>query len=179
MFLSKNAIPLLTIFGGLLKTGAQVQTGRREAELFEFNAAVQRQQATLIQEKAKLDIEKQRRQARQFAAEQKATIGASGVRFSGSPLAVVEDTAAQFILDERIIDFNARVDVFSKLAGAEQSLRQAQIARNSSFIKAGASLLDVLPAFGKLKFTGSSGGSSGSRPITPSPTPATGPTAFA
>ncbi len=152
MFLSSNLISLLTIGGGLLSATAQIAQGRREASLFEFNASVQRQQATLIQAKAKLDIERQRKQARSFIATQRATIGASGVRFSGSPLAVVEDTAAEFILDARIIDFNARVEVFNKLSGAQQSLAQAQIARDSSFIKAGATLLSILPAFGKLKF---------------------------
>ena len=57
MFLSSNILTLLTIGGGLLSVGAQVQQGRREAELFEFNASVLRQQATLIQAKAKLDID--------------------------------------------------------------------------------------------------------------------------
>ena len=59
---------------------------------------------------------------------------------------------------ERIIDFNARVEVASSLNDASVSLKKAQLARNSSFIKAGTSLLNVLPAFGKLKFSKGGGG---------------------
>jgi hypothetical protein len=156
MFLSKNALPLLTIFGGALQATAQIAQGRREAELFEFNASVEKQKAFLIGERNKLDLEQQRRQARQFKATQIATIGASGVRATGSPLAVVEDSATEFIKQQNLTDFNARVEQLSALNAAEFNLQKAQIAKSSSFIKAGQSLLNTLPAFGKLKFAKSS-----------------------
>jgi hypothetical protein len=151
-FLSGKALPLLTLLGGVMKSTAQIQQGRREAQIHEYNAAVYRQQAFLIGEKAKLDVERQRTQARKFKSAQVATVGASGVRLTGSPLEVIEDTAAEFILDQNITDFNARVDQWAALTNANLSLKKAQIARSSSFIKAGSSLLDMLPTlalFGK------------------------------
>jgi len=146
---------LLTI-GGLIGTGlqavAQLRQGRIEQGTFEFNAAVQTQKAQLIKEKAKLDIERQRKRARRFIASQEAAFAAAGVRLTGSPLEVIADSEAELLLDIAITDFNARVDVLNVLTEARFQLFKAQQARNTGFIRAGATLLKTLPSFNKLRF---------------------------
>jgi len=153
MFFSSNLLSIGTILSGGLQAAANIAEGKRTSDAFEFNAAVLQQKAILIGEKAKLDLERQRKAARTFTAKQTAAFAASGVRLTGSPLQVLQDSAAQLELDILITDFNSKIDIFSALSEAKFQLQRAQIAERSSFIKAGASLLNILPSFGKLKFS--------------------------
>lgn len=149
---------LLTLLG-LAGTGitalAQFNQGRQEAELFEFNAAVQRQQAESIRRSGELEAERQRRQARSFSAAQTASFAAAGIRPNvGSPLDVIINDAAELELDAKIIEYNTRLDVLNALVGADTSLLRAQQARSSAFITAGATLLSGIPSLSKLGRTG-------------------------
>lgn len=151
-FASGNFLALAQIVGGGLQAGAQVRQGQIEADAFEFNAAALNQQAALIKQKSDFDAKRRAEKIRRDTSEQKAAFAAAGVRFSGSPLEVIKETISEGILDISADIFSANIDIFAKQTEAQFQLKKAQIAKSSSFVKAGASLLDVLPAFGKLKF---------------------------
>lgn len=172
-FASSSFLALATIVGGGLKAGAQLEQGRIEADAFEFNAAALRQQANLIKQKSDFDAKRRAEKIRRDVSTQKAAFAAAGVRFSGSPFEVVQETISEGILDIAADIFTANIDIFSKLVESEFQFKKAQLAKSSSFIKAGASLLSTLPAFGKLNFgiktTGGGGGGGQDKTFVPSP----------
>lgn len=65
--------------------------------------------AAAIQQSAKLDIMRIRRQARQVRSSQQAGYAKAGVTLEGSPLSVMIDSAAQAELDVAITKYNADV----------------------------------------------------------------------
>jgi len=159
-FASGNFLALTQIVGGALQASAQLDQGRIEADAFEYNASVLRRQADLIKQKSDFDTKRRAQKIARDVSTQKAAFAASGVRFSGSPLEVVAETISEGILDISADIFSANIDIFSKLSESEFQLRKAQIATDSSFIKASSSLLNTLPAFGKLSFNKSTSASS-------------------
>jgi hypothetical protein len=64
----------------------------------------------------------------------------------------------ELILDAQYITFNSQMEEFRALTGAELSLMKAQQARNAGFIKAGSTMLSMIPTLSKFRFgTGSTG----------------------
>ncbi len=132
----------LTLLGTGLQVFGQLKQAKEESEIFEYNAAVQRQQADLFAAQGELEAKRQRRQAAQFTAAQKAAYVGAGVNpYSTSPAEVMVTDAAEMVLDARIIEYNAKLSELNAMAGADMSLVRAQQARSSGFLTAGTTLL--------------------------------------
>ena len=90
-------IPAVTMIaslaGGAISAYSQIREGQAQAEAEQYNAAVYRQQAEMTAQSGALEAERQRTQARKLMARQSALYSKSGVTLSGSPLAVMADSA--------------------------------------------------------------------------------------
>lgn len=156
-----------------LKVFGQIQQGQQQKQVFEFNAAVNRQKAQLAAEAGKLRVDRLRRQKKTFNAKQQAAFAKAGVRLTGSPLQVLADTATELEFDILIEDFNTRVGVLNATTAAELDILRGKQSQQSSLISAGSSLLTQLPGFvssgnlGNIPTTGSGTQSTFDRVTTP------------
>jgi len=135
--------------GTAVQVFGQIQAGRTESSIYNYNAQVSQERARLALERGKVETEAQRRRARRFTAQQEASYAAAGVRLVGSPLEVITADAAEMEMDALISDYNARIDAWSASQDAAMSLVKSQVARNAGFIKAGTTLLTSIPRFAR------------------------------
>ena len=127
--------------GTLAETFGYIQTGRQQAQAYQYNAAIQRQREELAKKKGELELERQRKRARSFRKSQEAAYLAAGVKLTGSPLEVILDSATELELDAQIGQFNAKLEALGYATEADLSLYRAQQAKYSGYIKAGETLL--------------------------------------
>ena len=137
----------ITAIGTVLQVTQQIKQGQQQQQIFEFNAAVNRQKAFLAGELGKLQKARLRRQRKSFGAKQQAAFAKAGVRLTGSPLQVLADTAAELEFDIMIEDFNTRIAILNANTAADLDIIRGQQARSASFASAGATLLTILPSF--------------------------------
>lgn len=137
---------LLAVGTGLQIFG-QIQQSRQQAQLLEFNSAVNRQKAELTKISGDLEINQLRRRKRQLKSAQVAAFAAAGVRITGSPLQTISDSLAQSELDILTTDFDTRVSILNATSDAELDLIRARITKRAGLISAGTTLLSVLPSF--------------------------------
>jgi len=100
----------LAAYGAYEQGKSAQQQAKAEAAWQMYNAKLGQRQAAYLQAQAAREAEstkklalfevaRQKREARQVLARQRALIGASGVTMEGSPLLTAEDTAAQLALE--------------------------------------------------------------------------------
>jgi hypothetical protein len=118
-----------------------IQQGQAEQEAADYNADVARQSAQASLDKADYDETIHREKVRKLLSSQRAAYGAAGVDMAGSPLLVLEDTAAQGELDAKAIRYGGEVEAKQKLSQAEIYELTGKNAKTASYYKAGASLL--------------------------------------
>ncbi len=134
----------MMILGGvssLVSASGAIQEGEAAQEAAEYNAEVMRQSAQASREKAEYDETIHRDKVRRLLSSQRASYGAAGVDMAGSPLLVLEDTAAQGELDAKAIRYGGEVEARQKLSQAEIYEQQGKNARREGYAKAGSSLL--------------------------------------
>ena len=103
----------------LVSASGSLQEGQAAEETGEYNAAVARQSAQASIEKADYDETIHREKVRKLLSSQRASYGAAGVDMAGSPLLVLEDTAAQGEMDALAIRYGGKVEAGQKLSQAE------------------------------------------------------------
>lgn len=82
---------------------ASAKQARAEAAWHDYNAKIALREAEAERQAAAFEAQQQAREAKQLKARQRAIVGASGVTAEGSPLLVMEDTAAQLALENAMI----------------------------------------------------------------------------
>lgn len=107
------AVPVMMAVGTGLSVYSQVQQGRAaqaeaetEAAWQEYNARVAEGEARLREQQAAVQTGDARRQAQQTQARQRAQIAASGLATTGTPLEVMNETAAN--LERSILEVSRR-----------------------------------------------------------------------
>ena len=102
-------IPLM-IAGIGLQAYSTYQQGRSDAQQAKqvaawhaYNARQAEREAEAERKALEIEAQQHKRRAKQFKARQRAIIGASGLTPEGSPLLVLEDTAAQLALENALI----------------------------------------------------------------------------
>lgn len=75
------------------------QQAKQEAAWHAYNAIIAKREAEAERQAVAFEAGQQRRKAKQLLARQRTLIGAAGVTPEGSPLLVMEDTAAQLALE--------------------------------------------------------------------------------
>jgi len=151
------ASALTNIFTGIIGAHSTKRAGEFNARMFEFegriNAIKQRQRKL----SAKVEVKRIRREGMAIYGTQRATYAASGVRLSGSPVAVMKESLKQAELDIIYTNINAEygdVDTTRVSAGMErlkgsQAGSQAITDAGSSLLKFGTSLYTILDKEGR------------------------------
>ena len=132
---------ILTAASSLMGAAGSIQQGQAEQEAADYNADVARQSAQASLDKADYDETIHREKVRKLLSSQRAAYGAAGVDMAGSPLLVLEDTAAQGELDAKAIRYGGEVEAKQKLSQAEIYELTGKNAKTASYYKAGTSLL--------------------------------------
>jgi hypothetical protein len=125
----------------LISASGSLQEGQASEGAAAYNAAVARQSAQASVDKAAYDEEMHRERVRKLISSQRAAYGASGVDIEGSPLLLLEDTAAQGEMDALAIRYGGEVEASQKRSQAELYELQGKNAKKASYYKAGSSLL--------------------------------------
>lgn len=132
---------IATLAGTGMSIYGSIKEGNDAANAARRNADTARMQAKNIEAAGALDAQRQRKQAESLYKRQKALYGASGVTFSGSPMAVMLDTAAEAELDAQIGEYNTKINRNQALSQADYDDYQAQVYSQAGLFKAGSSLL--------------------------------------
>lgn len=141
MGLATVALGLMSVVGAGISAYGSIREGQDQAQASRYNADVARQQATMIEQSGALEAEDKRRQALRLTKRQTALYAASGVTLSGSPLAVMIDSAAEGELDARISEYNTKVGASQARSQAGYDEMQAGMYERGGLYKAGTTLL--------------------------------------
>jgi len=129
------------IAAAVIAAAGSVYSGEQSRKAASQNADIQEQAAANAEAKAKYDEERHRKSVDKLLSAQRALYGKSGLDMSGSPLLVMEDTAAQGELDALAIRYGGSVAAAQQRSAANLSRMEGSAAQTSSYFKAGSSLL--------------------------------------
>ncbi len=128
---------LATAIAGTVAAGVGTfQSIQASAQQADFAADIAERDASLARNEAAEDAADSRRDARRRIASIRASIGSSGFSLVGSPLAVMEDQAAESELDAQRIEFGGRVRAQGQLDRAAAKRAKASSLRTSALIGA-------------------------------------------
>ena len=127
------------------------KAGQQEAKGIErqaaFNAEVYEQQATMIQEKKKLQDYQYLRASAQMRGKAVASAAGKGLLLSGSPMAMLIDSETQMLFDKAIGDYNLDVERNYALSGATasrmQGTEQAKLAKAKGYSNAFSTIMNT------------------------------------
>jgi len=134
-------VPYLMAAGTAVSAVSAIQAGRSQEKMAEYNAAVSERDALAARQKAGFDEAAHRRRTRKFLGKQRALYGKSGVTFEGSPLLVMEETAAEAELDALAIRYGGEIEAGRHLSLAELERARGKQAKRAGYLGAGTSLL--------------------------------------
>ncbi|OGP65584.1 MAG: hypothetical protein A3K22_03505 [Deltaproteobacteria bacterium RBG_16_42_7] len=117
------------------------ESGQQQKKAYKANAAILEQDALAEKQKAEYEEGAHRNRIRQILSRQKALYGKSGVQMEGSPLLVMEDTAAQGEMDALAIRYGGDVAAARTRSEANLMRMQGRTAGRLGTIKAGTTLL--------------------------------------
>jgi cell wall-associated NlpC family hydrolase len=142
---------------------AAVQQGQATSKMAKYNAQVMENQAVAERQKAALEEQRHRARTTKLLSTQRALIAKSGLDLEGSPLLVMEDTAAQSELDSLLIRYNGEMGANRAQSQAGLDRMRASSASTGGYLSAGASLLNGVSRMGSIygPTAASSGASSG------------------
>ena len=139
-------IPLLIAGTGIAAYSSYQQgktaaaQAKQEAAWHAYNADVAEREAEAERKASDFEVTQQKRQADKLMARNRAARGASGVTAEGSPLLVMEDTAAQLALESANLRETGarRVSAFKSQSYLDFTKSRAASKSASGFAKAGA-----------------------------------------
>lgn len=137
-----TAATALTIGAMAFSATAAIQGGMQQAALHRYNASVSEMNARSSREWAQYEARRHEEKSAAFLARQEAAFAGNGVvGTEGSPLLMMADTAANAELDRLAIIHKGELQATRYYNEAQGSRFGAQIAMESAYMKAGASLL--------------------------------------
>jgi hypothetical protein len=113
----------------------------QQRKAYNYQADVAEQNAIAAQNKAKYEEDAHRRQLQKIMSTQRTLYGKANIDLAGSPLLVMEDTAAQGELDALAIRFGGDIAAAQQRSAANLARMQGQNAMTAGYISAGTSLL--------------------------------------
>lgn len=136
------------VVGQLQQSNAAEAEAKRSAQIAERNAELARQDRALAMRTAELAAADRAREQRRQLAEIRASMGASGLEFSGSPVDLLWDTSIEQALDVKRTMFEGDVrgregsiEVLNYQEQASADRARAKSIRSSKYTSAGATLL--------------------------------------
>jgi len=136
-----GTIAIMQAVGTAISVVGALNQGQQASNAASYNAAVANNNAIAARQQAQAAAEAQARKARLQIGSMRAGYGASGVSIEGSPLDVIEASAAAAELDRQNILYSGelRAGGYESTAGLE--LMRGENAVTGSYFSAGSSLL--------------------------------------
>jgi hypothetical protein len=138
---------------GAVGTGLQIfgqlRAGQQAKGIHDYNAAINRQKADLIEQQGRIQIAKQRRQKKSLLAQEEGLRAKSGVdaRGSYSVFQSLARNSAELEHDVLLTDFNTRIAMLNAEMQAELDVFRGKEAVRASRVSAGTTLLTQLSSF--------------------------------
>jgi len=142
-----TALVFLTMAGTAMDAAGKIQQAQSQAAAQLYNAKIAETQARTYQQvgafeqatlgaKGKAEEEKLTRAKKKTLSEQKAAYAQAGVRFEGTPIEVMADTAAEYEMDIATTRYNTQLGIaqsqYATALGTAQSLSEAQYLKESA-----------------------------------------------
>lgn len=133
--------PILMGIGAVLGAVGSIQQASAQASAAKHNARVGEQNARMAADQAKEDERMQRIRGMKALGTTRAGFGAAGVTLEGTPLDVLEESAAAIELDALKIRHGGEVQAAAYRNGASLDRAQASAAKTSGYLSATSALL--------------------------------------
>jgi hypothetical protein len=138
----------MAVYGELQKGAATQAQAEASARLYEYNAAVARQNAEVARQAAAQEEGEYRKRTRALMGSQIAQFGRAGVTMEGTPLEVLGETAAEAELNAQRLRYRGELEAWKYLSSANISSAQAaqemaygEYAGRAGMLGAGTTLL--------------------------------------
>ena len=127
--------------GTAMSAVGQIQAGQSQSEWNNYNAAVAERDTMAARDTADIEASRKRRETQKLLGKQRALYGKAGVTFEGSPLELMEETAAEGELDAMMIQWEGGQRSQKYVDEATLSRMKGKSAKTASYYGAGSSLL--------------------------------------
>lgn len=124
------------------------QKGEAQAAWLKYDSALAKREAEITEKKTSYEVASLRRQGEKFKAEQRATVGASGVRLEGSPLEVLAETASEIERDALMTRYAGKVEEKKYMAQSALLKTQGKYAKKAGNLSALTTLISGAGALG-------------------------------
>lgn len=138
----------MQVVGAIQQGNAEAAAAKRQSQIDERNRILADQDRQLAMRTAQIAAEDKNREDRRRLAAARASMGTTGLEFSGSPVDALADSAIEMALDTRRIEFEGRVrnregviEMANYADSAAANRIAARNARRSGYTSAGAALL--------------------------------------
>lgn len=135
------AIPYLMMAAAAMTAVSAISQAQSAKATGEYNAAVATRNAGVARAQAAADAEAQQRHARRVIGAARAGYGASGLSVEGSPLEVLEMSAANAELDRQNILYRGELRAMGYESDAALETARSDAADRAGYIQAGSALL--------------------------------------
>ena len=142
-------ITAVAAFGGAYM---QYEQGQEQKKAYEANAEIAKADAAATEQKTQYDETAHRENVKRILSRQRALYGSSGVEMQGSPLLVMQDTAAQGEMDALAIRYGGDVEAARKRSEANVMKMQGKSAERLGMIGAGTTLLSGAGQIGRMYY---------------------------
>lgn len=130
------ASPAVSGAGMLMTSAGQKAQAEANAELMDYNRSIAEQEARATEEAGKIEEMKLDKQKKLMLSAEKAGFSASGFTLSGTPLAIMADTASQYEMDRSMLRANTATDAARRRSQGAlygmQATNQRTIASNTT-----------------------------------------------
>lgn len=139
--ISAGGFAAMILATSAVSAAGQLMSSSAQSKVEEGNIDIIRQEQEMVDAQKNLDIYGQRKEATTFKSHQAALTAKSGVQFTGSPLEVLESTAASFELDILKTEYNAAMKRSRLESEAIEQKAKARATRATGYARAGTTLL--------------------------------------
>lgn len=142
------ALPIIVaavaIAGAGVSAYSSIQSGKAAEESGKYNAAVERNNAKMAQDRANYEADRLRKRNMLIRGKQRAAFAKSGVEISGSADDVIFDTELEGALDIQAAKYAGRAAATAHAARARLDLFEGANAKRAGMFNAGATILGGL-----------------------------------
>jgi hypothetical protein len=139
------ALPYIAVAMTAIGTGVsaygQIQQGKSQAAQAEYNAKLAKRNAKSARESAEYEARQKRRGTARLIGRQRALYAKAGVTMEGSPLDVLQETAAQGEMDALMIERGYAQQEAAYKSQSELAKMRARNYRQQGYFGAGSTLL--------------------------------------
>ncbi|MCF7811450.1 hypothetical protein K9N50_10735 [bacterium] len=132
---------VLSAVGTVASVQSQMQQGKEQNKWNQYNAAVAERDAEAARQSAEYEAALKRREGEKLLSRQRALYGKAGVTFKGSPLMLMEETAADIEMDALMIERTGKLTASRYGEEATLSRMKGTSAQKAGYYGAGTTLL--------------------------------------